>query len=192
MTTEPRPQPNTLLKFAIELAPLIVFFAVNARWGIMPATIALMPVTVVALAASYALTRKVAPLPVITLVIVLVLGGLTIALNDELLIKLKPTIVSLLFAGVLFVGLALRRPLLKAVLGEMLPLTDPGWRALTIRWALFFVGLALVNEAVWRTMSTDTWVSFKVFGITTLTVVFSLSQMPVLQRYRLEGPAAGS
>lgn len=183
---------NPLAKLAVDLLPLIVFFVANGIWGIMPATIALMPATVIALGASYWMTRRFALLPVVTLGIVLILGGMTIALNDELFIKLKPTIVSALFAIVLFAGLALRRSLLKLVLGDMIPLTDTGWRILTVRWASFFLGLAVLNEIVWRSFGTDTWVSFKVFGITLLTVVFSVSQMSVLQRHRLSDSASPS
>ncbi|MSO64758.1 MAG: septation protein A [Alphaproteobacteria bacterium] len=171
-------------KLAIDILPLVVFFVVNWRWGLIPATIALMPAAVVSLAASYWLTRRLAPLPVVTLVVVLVLGGLTIALHDEVFIKLKPTLVSGLFAAVLLVGLVLRRPLLKEVLGDMMPLTDAGWRILTMRWAGFFVFLAIANEIIWRSVSTDSWVTFKAFGVTVLTMIFSLAQLPLLQRYK--------
>ena len=135
---------------------------------------------------SYAIERRLPLLPVITAAVVLIFGGLTLILNDELFIKLKPTIANLLLAAVLFVGLALRRPFLKIVLGTVFNLDDIGWRKLTWRWAWFFMVLAILNELVWRNLSTDVWVNFKVFGIMPLTIAFSLSLLPLLQRHAVE------
>jgi intracellular septation protein len=110
-------------------------------------------------------------------------------LHDELFIKLKPTIIYVLFGGVLLGGLAFGKPLLGIVLDQMFHLTDEGWRKLTLRWALFFFALAVLNEIVWRTQSTDTWVAFKAFGVLPLTLIFAAAQYPLLQRYA-EGPVA--
>lgn len=173
-----------LLKMLIEVGPLAVFFLANARWGIFAATAVFMGAIVLSLGASYALERKLPLMPLVTAAVVLVFGGLTLALNDELFIKLKPTIVNGLFAAALLVGLAFGKSLLQPVFGTVFELTAEGWRKLTFRWGLFFVLLAVLNEVVWRSFDTDTWVSFKVFGIMPLTVVFSLAQMPLMTRYR--------
>ncbi len=177
---------NPLLKFVVEISPLAVFFIANARYGIMTATAAFMVAITVALAISWTLTRRLPMVPLVTAVIVLGFGGLTLALDDETFIKLKPTIVNSLFGTVLMVGLAFGRPLLKPILDAALQLTDTGWRKLSLRWAVFFFVLAILNEIVWRNFSTDTWVDFKVFGIMPLTILFSFSQVPLLTRYRLE------
>lgn len=180
------------LKFLLEVGPLVVFFVTNARFGILPGTAAFVVATAVALTVSFVIARKVPVLPLVSGVFVLVFGGLTILLQDDLFIKLKPTIVNLLFAGALFVGLAMGKSFLKIAFEAAFRLTDEGWRKLTWRWAFFFVVLAVLNEVVWRSFDTDTWVSFKVFGILPLTVVFSLAQLPLLNRHQVaEDAAAG-
>jgi len=179
-----------LLKLLIEIGPLAIFFFANSRWGIFTATAIFMVAIMFSLALSYALERKLPVMPLVTAVVVLVFGGLTLALNDELFIKLKPTIVNALFAAALFGGLAFGRSLLQPVFGTVFELTAEGWRKLTWRWALFFVLLAVLNEVVWRSFDTDTWVSFKVFGIVPLTVIFSLAQMPLLARHRPQASPA--
>jgi intracellular septation protein len=178
------------LKFMLDLGPLAVFFIANARADIFVATGAFMIAIVVSLGISYSIERRLPLLPVVTAVMVLAFGTLTLILNDETFIKLKPTIANVLIAAVLFVGLAIGRPFLKVVLGTVFELDEEGWRKLTWRWAWFFLFLALLNEIVWRTMSTDMWVNFKVFGIMPITILFSLSQLPLLQRYKLETDAA--
>ena len=125
-------------------------------------------------------------MPLVSGIVVLVFGGLTLSLQDEVFIKLKPTIVNALFGLVLLGGLYFRKPLLAIVLDSMFTLTDEGWRKLTLRWALFFFVLAGLNEIVWRTQTTDFWVSFKVFGIMPLTIVFALAQTPLLMRYEVK------
>jgi intracellular septation protein len=122
-------------------------------------------------------------MPVVTAVIVVVFGGLTLALQNETFIKLKPTIIYLLFGGLLLGGLALGKPLLSMVFDSVFHLTEEGWRKLTVRWALFFLALAILNEIGWRTQSTDVWVSFKVFGVVTLTFRFGALQYPLLTKY---------
>ena len=136
-----------------------------------------------ALAVSYALTRHLPAMPLITAVIVLVFGSLTLLLHDENFIKVKPTIIYVLFGVVLLSGLALRKPLLGMVFDSVFHLTEEGWRKLTLRWALFFFALAVLNEIVWRSQSTDVWVSFKVFGVVPLTFVFAALQYPLLTKY---------
>ncbi len=186
MTTEPeeRAPPNPFLKLAIEVGPLAAFFIANSRWGIITGTGVFMVATVVSLGLSLSLFRRLPILPLATAVFVLFFGGLTILLNDDFFIKIKPTVVNTLFGVLLLGGVALNRPVMKPLLGTVMALTDEGWRKLSIRWALFFFVLAILNEIVWRNVSTDMWVNFKVFGIMPLTIVFSLSQLPLLTRYR--------
>jgi intracellular septation protein len=190
-TTEPH-RLNPLVKLALELGPLVLFFLANAyadRFGfaesrrIFAATGLFIVATVVALAVHYVLLRKLPIMPLVSGVVVVVFGGLTVFLQDELFIKLKPTIVNCLFGLTLLGGLYYRKPLLQIVLDSMFDLTEEGWRKLTLRWALFFFVLAALNEIVWRTQTTDFWVSFKVFGIMPLTIVFALAQTPLLMRY---------
>ena len=182
---------NPFLKLALEMGPLVVFFLVNQKAGIFAATGLFMAAVLLSLVVSYALTRHLPVMPMVTAVVVLVFGGLTLWFHDELFIKIKPTIVNSLFGTVLLGGLLFGRPLLPLVLDTVFQLTDEGWRKLTFRWGVFFFVLAAINEVVWRTQTLDTWVNFKVFGIMPLTVVFSLAQMPLLQRYRpVEAKAA--
>lgn len=178
---------NAFVKLALDLGPLIVFFVVNSLHGIFPATAAFMAAIGASLAISWVINREIAPMPLITAVFVLIFGGLTLYLDNELFIKLKPTIVNLLFAAILFGGLAVRRPLLRPLLHSVLRLEDQGWRILTFRWALFFVFLAMINEVVWRGFSTDFWVSFKLFGVMPMTVLFGMAQMGLLKRYAPAG-----
>jgi intracellular septation protein len=178
--------PSPLKKLLIEAGPLVAFFVANAKFGIYVATGVLMVALVASLAASWRMERKLPVMPLVTAVFALVFGGLTLALRDETFIKLKPTIVNLLFASALFAGLLAGRPLLKVVLGEALRLDETGWRILTLRWALYFVLLAAINEVVWRNFSNDTWVSFKVFGIMPLTILFTMTQLPLIKRHMLE------
>lgn len=180
MTTK---QLHPALKFALELGPLLIFFVANAKFGIFAGTAAFMVAIVIALAVSYGLTRHLPIMALVTAVVVLVFGGLTIALQDELFIKLKPTIIYLLFAAVLIGGLMLRKPLLAVVFGQVFNLTQEGWRRLTLRWIVFFIALAILNEIVWRTQTTDFWVSFKVFGVVPLTFLFAVLQYPLMVKY---------
>jgi len=174
---------NPALKLVLDIGPLVLFFAVNAKIGIYAATGVFMAAVLIALAVSYVMTRHIAIMPLVTAVIVLIFGGLTLVLHNDTFIKLKPTIIYVLFAGALFAGLAFRKPLLGMVFDAVFDLTEEGWRKLTWRWALFFVFLAIVNEIVWRTQSTDFWVSFKLFGVVPLTFVFGALQYPLLQKY---------
>jgi intracellular septation protein len=173
------------LRLALEAGPLLLFFIANQAAGIMPATAVFMVATVVAVVLSVRLEKRWPIMPMVGCVFVLIFGGLTLWLENDLFIKLKPTVVNLLFATVLFTSLALRRNVMKPLLGTVLSLTETGWRILSIRWACFFVVLAVLNEIVWRTMPTDAWVNFKVFGIMPLTLVFSALQMPVILKHQI-------
>src|ERR1043166_8245362 len=206
MPTEAKKQLNPWLKLVLEMGPLILFFFANARpalftpfigpllpeaisaekAGIFVATAVFMVAILVSLAVSYALTRHLPVMAMVTAVIVVVFGGLTLVLHDETFIKMKPTIIYVLFGAILLGGLAFNKPLLAMVFDSVFDLTEEGWRKLTLRWAVFFLGLAVLNEIVWRTQSTDFWVNFKVFGVVPLTFVFAAFQYPLLQRYATE------
>ncbi len=204
-----KPQLNPVVKLVLDLGPLLVFFLANSRpalfapllrpffppalltgehAGIFTATGIFIPTILLALAVGYALTRHLPLMPVITAIVVVVFGGLTLILQDETFIKLKPTIIYVLFGGVLLIGLAFGKALLGLVFDSVFHLTEEGWRKLTLRWALFFLVLAVLNEIVWRTQSTDTWVTFKVFGVVPLTFVFAALQYPLLQKYAAPEP----
>jgi intracellular septation protein len=197
-------QLNPFLKLALDIGPLILFFFANsrpalflpliaplfpsiaadsARAGIFVATAVFMVAIVVALIVSYALIRRFPMMAVMSAVIVLVFGGLTLFLHDDTFIKLKPTLIYSLFAAVLVGGLLARKPLLSMVFDSVFNLTEEGWYKLTIRWAAFFVVMAVLNEIVWRTQSTDFWVSFKLFGFVPLTFLFAIAQFPLMKRH---------
>jgi intracellular septation protein len=181
-----KPQLNPFLKLALDIGPLVLFFAANARFGIFTATAAFMAAVLVALAVSYAMTRHLAIMPLVTAVIVLIFGTLTLVLHNETFIKLKPTIIYLLFGGTLVGGLAFGKSFLGILFDSVFDLTGEGWRKLTWRWAFFFFALAVINEIVWRNFSTDVWVSFKLFGVVPLTFLFGAAQYPLLMKYSAE------
>jgi intracellular septation protein len=178
--------PHPLFKLATELGPLLVFFIANAKFHLFVATGAFMVAVVAAMIASYVVTRHVPIMALVTGIIVIVFGTLTLVLHDETFIKVKPTIIYSLFAGVLGGGLLFGRSFIAIMFDQMFNLTPRGWRSLTMRWALFFLALAVLNEIVWRTQTTDFWVNFKVFGVTPLTMLFALTQMPLIKRYQVE------
>lgn len=175
------------LRPLVDYGPLAAFFAVYWLADLLAATAAIMVATVAALVLAFIFERRVAPMPLVTAAIVGVFGGLTLWLNDETFIKMKPTIVQLIFAAVLFGGLAFGKPLLKPLLGAAWPLDDAGWHKLTLRFTLFFLAMAALNELVWRTQSTDFWVTFKVFGILALTFVFVASQVFFMRGHMQNG-----
>jgi intracellular septation protein len=182
-------------KLALDLGPLLVFFAAyhvakrvlaDDIQGLIWATGLFVVVTTIALTVSYLIERRVHAMPLITGAVVLVMGGLTVYFNDERFIKHKPTIVSGLMGATLLVGWASGRALIKPLLGTTLELDETGWRKLTLRWACFFLVIAGLNELVWRSTTTETWLNFKLFGILGLTFLFMLLQQPLLQRHALE------
>ncbi len=193
-----------LIKLALELGPLVVFFAANAlgddvlaaypalaAWFSEPiifATAVFMVAMAVALVLSKLILKRVAVMPLVTGVVVLVFGGLTLWLQDDTFIKMKPTIVNSLFGAVLLGGLLFGQSLLRYVFGDVYKLKPEGWLALTVRWGIFFFVLAALNEIIWRNFSTDMWVAFKVWGIMPLTIVFSMFQLPLLTKYAPEPP----
>ena len=205
-----KPQLSPGLKLALDLGPLILFFIANTRpalfapilspflapellngphAGIFTATAVFIPAILVALAISYALTRHLPVMPVVTAIVVVIFGGATLILQDEQFIKIKPTIIYVLFGSVLLGGLAFGKPLLGLVFDSVFNLTEEGWRKLTVRWALFFFALAVLNEVVWRTQSDSFWALFKLAGVLPLTFVFAALQYPLLTRYAVQDPA---
>jgi len=174
------------LKPLTEYGPLVAFFAAYWYGGLITATAVIMGATAVSLALSLFFERRVPLMPLITAAVVGIFGGLTIYLEDETFIKMKPTIVQVAFGVILLTGLAFGRSFLKNLMGSAWAMDDEGWKKLTLRFGLFFLVMAALNEAVWRTQSTDFWVNFKVFGIIGLTLVFAMSQAPLISRHQLE------
>lgn len=196
----PEVEPGQFLKLALELGPLAVFFFANARgdkvaeWlpvfasmePIFIATACFMIATIISLVISRMKFGKLPVMPLISGIVVFVFGGLTLYLQDDTFIKMKPTIVNSLFGSILLIGLLFGKSLLGYVFESVFQLNAEGWRILTLRWGVFFFVLAIINEVVWRNFSTDMWVNFKVFGVMPLTMIFGAFQMPLLTKYALE------
>jgi intracellular septation protein len=172
-----------LVKLLLELGPLVIFFFVNAEAGLYWGTGCFVAATLAALVSSKLVLGRIPIMPLVSSVFVIVLGGLTLWLHDDLFIKIKPTIVNALFATALFGGLATGRSWLKYLFGDAFRLTERGWRILTFRWACFFVVLAILNELVWRNTSTEFWISFKLLGMMPLTMMFAVAQIGLLKKY---------
>lgn len=197
--TEEQDLKPAMIKLALELGPLVVFFIVNAQgerileafptlqsWFSQPiifATAVFMVAMAVSLALSQIILKRIPVMPLVTGVVVLVFGGMTLYFQDALFIKLKPTITNVMFGSILLGGLVAGHSLLRYVFGEVYKLQDRGWYLMTLRWGLFFFFLAIVNEVVWRNFSDDFWVAFKVWGIMPITMIFTLAQMPLLTKY---------
>jgi intracellular septation protein len=195
---------NPILKLALEMGPLLLFFVANSqpgwfrpllapilpaallqgeRAGIFTATVLLMVSVVVSAVVAHRLTRRLPLMPVITAIAVLIFGALTLVFQNDVFIKMKPTVVNLIFGSILLGGLAFDKLLLPIVLDSVMQLSEEGWRKLTLRWGIFFLALAVLNEIVWRSQTTAVWAQFKVFGIMPLTMAFAIAQVPLILRY---------
>lgn len=207
ITDAPSTKISPFLKFVLELGPLFVFFGMNFKgeelaesfpalnmFGepIFMATAAFMIAMVISLAVSFALTKTIPMMPLVSGVVVLVFGGLTLYLQNETFIKMKPTIVNVLFGGILLGGLAFGKSFLAYVFDSAFQITQEGWKILTWRWAIFFLFLAVLNEFIWRTYSTDFWVTFKVWGVLPITMIFAMFQMSILTKHALPEKTDGA
>ena len=177
---------KSFYKLLIDIGPLAVFFIFYTRSGLQASILPFMVATVIAVLFSYILEKKIPIMPTVGAGIVLLFGGLTIYFDNDIFFKMKPTIINVLFAVILYGGILLNKPLLKYLLGAALKLEETGWKILTQRWIGFFIALAILNEIVWRTQSTDVWVNFKVFGILPITFIFTMTQFPLIKKYQIE------
>ena len=177
---------KSFYKILIDIGPLAVFFIFYTRSGLQASILPLMVATVIAVLFSYILEKKIPIMPTVGAGIVLLFGGLTIYFDNDIFFKMKPTIINILFAVILYGGILINKPLLKYILGAALKLEEAGWKILTQRWIGFFIALAVLNEIVWRTQSTDVWVNFKVFGILPITFIFTMTQFPLIKKYQIE------
>jgi intracellular septation protein len=177
---------KSFYKLLIDIGPLAVFFIFYTRSGLQASILPFMVATVIAVLFSYILEKKIPIMPTVGAAIVLLFGGLTIYFDNDVFFKMKPTIINVLFAAILYGGILINKPLLKYLLGAALKLEEAGWKILTQRWIGFFIALAVLNEIVWRTQSTDIWVNFKVFGILPITFIFTMTQFPLIKKYQIE------
>ena len=177
---------KSIFKLLIDIGPLAVFFVFYTRSDLKTAILPFMIATIIAVLFSYIIEKKIPIMPTVGAVIILIFGGLTIYFDNETFFKMKPTIINLLFAGILYGGIILNKSLLRYLLGAALKLQDRGWDILTKRWIGFFIALAILNEIIWRTQTTDIWVNFKVFGILPITFIFTLTQFSTIKKYQIE------
>jgi intracellular septation protein len=192
MTNTPKPRQSPLAKLAFDLGPLIIFFAVFEYFGIYVATGAFMVAIIAALGIGYAREKKLSPMPLFTAVLVLIFGGLTLYLKNDMFIKMKPTVLYATFGILLLGGLYFNHLFIKYVFAEAFDLSERGWRTLTLRWGIFFLLLACVNEYIWRHYSTHAWVYFKVWAIIPLIFVFALAQTPLILKHQVEENKTGA
>lgn len=187
--TAEKPEPpasNQFIRLGLELGPLVAFFVANSKFGIMTGTAVFMAATAIAIVLSLWREKRLPLMPIISCGFVMLFGGLTLVMEDATFIKIKPTVVNLLFSAILLIGAAVGRHPMKLVMGSVMELTEAGWRTLTIRWGLFFIVLAVLNEVVWRNVSTDTWVTFKLAGLMPLSIAFGMAQIPLIMRSQIE------
>ena len=180
---------STPVKLLTEMGPLIVFFVTNWLGGIFWGTAVFMVATAIALAVSWMLTGKLAMVPLVSAVFVALFGALTLYLQSDLFIKVKVTLINGLFGAVLLGGAAFGKSYLKLIMGEAMKLSETAWRTLSIRWGVFFFLMAGRNEIVWRSLSTDAWVNFKVFGLLPLTLIFAVANAPYMAKHMIEDEA---
>ena len=177
---------KSIFKLLIDIGPLAIFFVFYTRGDLKTAILPFMIATIIAVLFSYIIEKKIPIMPTVGAVIILIFGGLTIYFDNETFFKMKPTIINLLFAGILYGGVILNKSLLRYLLGAALKLQDEGWDILTKRWIGFFIALAILNEIIWRTQTTDIWVNFKVFGMLPITFIFTLTQFSTIKKYQIE------
>ena len=190
---------NPILKLALELGPVLLFFILYLRLrdqtfdfggteysGFIVVTAVFIPLIALSTLVLYRLTGKIAKMQIMTLILVVIFGGLTVWFNDERFFKMKPTMIYLLFGGALGIGLLRRQSYLQYMMEDVMPLQPEGWIKLTQRITLFFFGLAILNEIIWRTMSTDAWVNFKTFGLTAAVFLFFVTQGGLLTKYAVD------
>ena len=177
---------KSISKLLIDIGPLAIFFIFYTRSDLETAILPFMIATIIAVLFSYIIEKKIPIMPTVVAGIILIFGGLTIYFDNETFFKMKPTIINILFAGILYGGIILNKSLLRYLLGAALKLQDEGWDILTKRWIGFFIALAILNEIIWRTQTTDIWVSFKVFGILPITFIFTLTQFSTIKKYQIE------
>jgi intracellular septation protein len=175
-----------LRRSAVDFGPLLLFFVAYKIFDLYVATATVMVAAVAAVCLGYWLDRKIHPVPLATAVVVLVFGGLTLYLNNETFIKMKPTMIYALFGAVLLGGLLFNRPLVKYVFGAAVTMQEASWRVLTWRFGVFFLLMAVLNELIWRNFSSNVWVYFHSFGGIGLTILFSFAQVPFLLRHQIE------
>ena len=173
-------------KLLVDIGPLAVFFIFYTRSDLQSAILPFMIATIIAVLFSYITEKKIPIMPTVGAFIILIFGGLTLYFNNDTFFKMKPTIINLLFAGILLVGNFMNKPLLKFLFSGALKLQDEGWNILSKRWVGFFISLAILNEIIWRTQSTDFWVTFKVFGILPLTFIFTIAQISIIKKFQIE------
>ena len=173
-------------KILVDIGPLAVFFIFYTRGDLQSAILPLMIATVIAVLFSYIVEKKIPIMPTVGAAIILVFGGLTIYFDNEVFFKMKPTIINILFGAILYGGMLINKSLLKYLLGNALKLQERGWSILTKRWIGFFIALAILNEIIWRTQSTDLWVNFKVFGILPITFIFTMTQFSLIKKYQID------
>jgi intracellular septation protein len=186
MTAAAKTRQSPLTKLALDLGPLILFFAAFKFGGIFVATGVFMAASIASLAIGYAMTRKISPMPLLTAILVLIFGGLTLYLQNAMFLKIKITILYSFFGAILLGGLAFNRLFIKTVFSEAFELDEAGWRKLTWRWGLFAFALAALNEFIWRNYSTNIWVDFKVWAIIPLVFLFALAQTPLVMKHQIE------
>jgi intracellular septation protein len=192
MTQTSKPRQSPLAKLAFDLGPLIIFFGVFEKFGIYAATGAFMVAVIAALVIGYVRERKISPMPLFTAVLVLIFGGLTLYLKNDMFIKMKPTVLYALFGALLLGGLWFNHLFIKYIFAEAFDLSERGWRTLTLRWGIFFLLLAGANEFIWRHYSTQTWVMFKVWVILPLIFLFALAQTPLVLKHQVEENKTGA
>ena len=177
---------KSFTKLLVDIGPLAIFFIFYTRSDLQSAILPFMIATVIAVIFSYITEKKIPIMPTVGAFIILIFGGLSLYFNNDIFFKMKPTIINLLFACILFIGNVMNKPVLKFLFSGALKLQEEGWSILSKRWIGFFISLAILNEIVWRTQSTDLWVNFKVFGILPITFIFTITQFTIIKKYHIE------